>query len=125
MDEGLNDAPKTKSFFQLLRRGEAGILNGFFFALAGGLITSGLVMVVWCLLSIEPQEPTSIYYLGRDANDHSIRVNDEALVAVSALTGGLFFVYVLGAPILKRLKTKHQTPLDSQGHSTAAKGKSQ
>ena len=120
LDEGLDDSPKPKSFFQLLRRGEAGILNGFFFALAGGLITSGLVMVAWCLLSIEThQEPTFSYDKG-----HSIRAEDD-LVVVSALTGGLFFVHFLGTPILKRLKAKHQTPQDSQGHSAAAKEESQ
>ena len=115
MNEGLDDSPKPKSFFQLLRRGEAGILNGFLFALAVGLITSGLVMVVWCLLSIESNQ----------FRRREIWIDDDVLIWISALTGGLFFVYLLGAPILKRLKTKNQTPLDSQGHSEAAKEESQ
>jgi len=114
LDEGLNDAPKPKSFFQLLRRGEAGILNGFFFALAVGLISSGLVMVAWCLLSIESNQ----------FRRREIWVDDDALILISALTGGLFFVYLLGAPIRKQLKARKQTQQDSQGHSPAAKEKS-
>ena len=115
MNEGLDDSPKPKSFFQLLRRGEAGILNGFFFALAVGLITSGLAMVVWCLLSIESNQ----------FRRREIWVDDDVLILISALTGGLFFVYLLGAPIRKQLKSRKQTQQDSQRHSAAAKEESQ
>jgi hypothetical protein len=121
LDEGLNNATKPKSLFKLLRRGETGILNGFFFALSVGLITSGLVMVIWCLLSIEPASVRDRFY----NESHRISVDDDALIWISAMTGGLFFVYLLGVPILKRLKTKHQTPPDSQRHSEAAKEESQ
>ena len=72
-------------------------------------------MVVWCLLSIESNQ----------FRRREIWIDDDVLIWISALTGGLFFVYLLGTPILKRLKTKNQTPLDSQGHSEAAKEESQ
>ncbi len=70
-------------------------------------------MVVWCLLSIET---ASVRY--RLYNEsHRISVDDDALIWISAMTGCVFFIYLLLALIRESLNIQKQTKQDSQDHS--------
>ena len=74
-------------------------------------------MVIWCLLSIEPASVRDRFY----NESHRISVNGDALIWISAMTGCVFFIYLLLALIRKSLNTQKQTKQDSQDHSAGYK----
>ena len=86
----------------MLIKGEAGVLNGFFFALAIGLITSGMVMVVFFLTATALPPPDDYY-----SNYHKIKkiyVSRESATIIPAFIGGFLFLRILGIAIYKNFR---------------------